>query len=321
MKTFFKKKGPFDINYLLKKIKFSKIKKLKKNEVKDISNLDDAKIGDITFFEKNKYYLSAKLTKASYCLVNEKNVSKLNPNTIAIISSYPLLDFILISKLFYPEADRDNFLFKQNAKYKKFFKHNTLVDATVKIGKNFKIGLNSVLKKNVIIGNNVKIGSNCVISNSVIGDNVTINDGSIIGKIGYGFKNIENNLIFIPHIGYVKILNNSYIGSGCVIDRGSFSNTIIGENTIIDNLVHIAHNVKIGSSCFITAQVGIAGSTEIGNNCLIGGQSGISGHLKIGNNVHIGGHSGVIRNISDKSKIMGYPAINIKEFLKRSVIK
>ena len=87
---------------------------------------------------------------------------------------------------------------------------------------------------------------------------------------------------------------------------------------MLDNQIHIAHNVKIGNTCMIAGQVGIAGSTSIGNNCMIGGQAGISGHLKIGNFVHIAGHSGVLHDIEDNKKVMGYPAEDVKKFLKRS---
>jgi len=80
--------------------------------------------------------------------------------------------------------------------------------------------------------------------------------------------------------------------------------------------VHIAHNVKIGKNCIITAQVGFAGSTIVGNHVSIGGQAGISGHLIVGNNVQIGGGSGVIKNIPNNSKVMGYPAKDIRNFLK-----
>ena len=106
------------------------------------------------------------------------------------------------------------------------------------------------------------------------------------------------------------------IGCNNTIDRGSLSNTFIGENTFIDNQVHIAHNVNIGKNCIITAQVGFAGSSNIGDKVQIGGQAGISGHLKIGNNVQIGGGSGVIKDIPDNSKVMGYPARDLRDFIK-----
>ena len=109
---------------------------------------------------------------------------------------------------------------------------------------------------------------------------------------------------------------NSEIGSGTTIDRGSMSNTIIGKNTFLDNQIHIAHNNKIGDNCIIAGQVGFAGSSVIGNNVMIGGQAGVSGHLKIGNNVQIGGGSGVINDIPDNSKVMGYPSKELRKFLK-----
>ena len=114
----------------------------------------------------------------------------------------------------------------------------------------------------------------------------------------------------------VIISDNVEIGCNNTIDRGSLSNTFIGENTFIDNQVHIAHNVNIGKNCIITAQVGFAGSSSIGEKVQIGGQAGISGHLKIGNNVQIGGGSGVIKDIENNQIVMGYPAIPFKDFIK-----
>ena len=125
----------------------------------------------------------------------------------------------------------------------------------------------------------------------------------------------DKNLRY-PHMGYVLIHDNCEIGCGSTIDRGSMSITSIGKNTFLDNQIHIAHNVKIGENSIIAGQVGIAGSSILGNNVKIGGQAGISGHLSIGNNVEIAGGSGVIKNIPDNSKVMGYPAKNIRDFLK-----
>ena len=129
------------------------------------------------------------------------------------------------------------------------------------------------------------------------------------------FPNKEKNIRY-PHIGIVIIDDNAEIGCGSTIDRGSLSNTVIGKNTFLDNQIHIAHNNKIGKNCIIAGQVGLAGSSTLGDNVMIGGQAGISGHLKIGSNVQIGGGSGVIKNIPNDSKVMGYPAKDLKNFIK-----
>ena len=178
------------------------------------------------------------------------------------------------------------------------------------------IGHNTIIEQNVSIGKNCRIGSNSIIRNTLIKDNVKILDKCVIGKHGFGFFPVNNVNLRYPHIGMVIIENHCEIGCGSTIDRGSMSNTVIGKNTYLDNQIHIAHNVKIGENSIIAGQVGIAGSSTLGKNLRIGGQAGISGHLKIGDNVEIAGGSGVIRDIPDNTKVMGYPAKNIREFLK-----
>ena len=141
-------------------------------------------------------------------------------------------------------------------------------------------------------------------------------DGSKIGQKGFGFIPMKDKNIKFPHIGRVIIDDDVEIASNCTIDRGSVDDTKIGKNTYLDNQIHIAHNVKIGSNCMIAGQVGFAGSSVIGNKVSIGGQAGISGHLKIGSNVKIGGGSGVVKDIEDNQTVMGYPAIDLRNFLK-----
>ena len=144
-----------------------------------------------------------------------------------------------------------------------------------------------------------------------------IQDGCKIGVKGFGFIPIKDNNFRFPHIGRVILKDNVELGANCTIDRGSIGDTVVGENTFLDNQVHMAHNVKVGKNCMIAGQVGFAGSSTLGDNVSIGGQAGISGHLKIGNNVKIGGGSGVVKDIEDNSVVMGYPAVPLKEFLKK----
>jgi UDP-3-O-[3-hydroxymyristoyl] glucosamine N-acyltransferase len=147
---------------------------------------------------------------------------------------------------------------------------------------------------------------------------VVVQDGCKIGLKGFGFIPVKGKNLRFPHIGNVIIKDNAEIGACCTIDRGSINDTLIGENTFLDNQVHIAHNVKIGNNCMIAGQVGFAGSSVIGEGVSIGGQAGISGHLKIGNKVKIGGGSGVIKDIKDGTTVMGYPAVSLKDFIRNS---
>jgi len=319
---FFKNTGPYSLNFLLENLNL-KITEFDE-QVNDIKNLHSSQHKDITFFHSKKYADQAKSTKASYCITTEKLKSYLPEKCNAIISNKVLLDTAVITKIFYPNSVTDDFDntvedinvtdFKKKVKSGK----NVLIGQNVKIGSNCLIGHNTIIEKNVSIGDNCSIGSNVIIRNSVIKNNVHILDGCVIGKKGFGFFPDKNSNFRYPQIGAVIINDNAEIGCGSTIDRGSLSNTIIGKNTYLDNQIHIAHNVKIGENCIIAGQVGFAGSSTLGNNVMIGGQAGVSGHLKIGNNVQIGGGSGVINDIPDNSKVMGYPAKNLKDFLRES---
>ena len=286
-----------------------------------VNNIKDATINEITFFNNLNYEIEAKNCNALACIVSEKIAKILNKNVIPIISKNPLIDFYKVVSIFYPDSSLDNerinILKNKNYFSKKniFIGYNSLIDKSVKIGNSSKIGNNVVIKSNVHIGKNCIIGSNVIIENSLLGDNITIKSGTLIGQAGFGFNFEKKKRIKFPHIGRVIIENDVQIGSFCTIDRGSLTDTVIGEFTSIDNQVQIAHNVKIGNFCMIAAQSGIAGSTTIGNNVKIGGQTGISGHLSIGNNVKIGGKSGVIADIEDNQTVMGYPAKSIRDFL------
>ena len=319
---FYKNHSPFKISEILESLEIKFEKDTLDKEVTDIKDLLNANDNEITFLHSNKYSEVARKTKASFCITTNLLKHYLPKSCIPIIVENVLVATSKITSKFYPESVNDNFddtainidetNFKNNIKHGK----NVLIGTNVVIGSNCSIGHNTIIEKNVSIGNNCSIGSNSIIRNTIIKNDVKILDNCVIGKHGFGFfPNNSKNLRY-PHIGIVLIEDNCEIGCGSTIDRGSMSNTVIGKNTYLDNQIHIAHNVKIGENSIIAGQVGIAGSSVIGSNVKIGGQAGVSGHLKIGNNVEIGGGSGVIRDIPDNTKVMGYPAKNIRQFLR-----
>ena len=321
---FFKNKGPFDIKKLLKLSSIAQKSDFNKDNIFDVKDLISATKNDITFFHSKKYEVLASETKALFCITSNNLKSILPTSCNKIIVDNVLMATAKITKVFYPDAVNDDFdpnvkeIKKKYLKDKIKFGKNVLIGTNVKIGKACLIGHNTILESNVVIGNNCSIGSNVIIRNTIIKNKVNILDGCVIGKKGFGFFPENESNFRYPHIGIVIINDYAEIGCGSTIDRGSISNTVIGKNTYLDNQVHIAHNNKIGNNCIIAGQVGFAGSSTLGNNVMIGGQAGIAGHLKIGNNVQIAGGSGVIKSISDNSRVMGYPAKDLRNFIKNN---
>ena len=319
---FFKNYGPLTISNILKILKIKDEKINLDTEIKDIKDLLNSNKGEITFFHSKKYKDFAKKTKASFCITTKALKIELPKHCVPLIVDNVLLAVSLLTSKFYPDSVNDDFdestIEISKTKFKNIVKYgkNVLIGENILIGSNCKIGHNSIIEKNVILGDNCSIGSNTILRNTIIKSNVKILDNCVIGKHGFGFFPQKENNIRYPHIGIVLINDNCEIGCGSTIDRGSMSDTVIGKNTYLDNQIHIGHNVRIGENSIIAGQVGIAGSTIIGNNVKIGGQAGISGHLKIGNNVEIAGASGVIKDIPDNAKVMGYPAKNIRDFLR-----
>lgn len=216
----------------------------------------------------------------------------------------------------------------------------SVISAQAKLGANVSVGAyaviedgavigdNTVVFPQVYIGKNVQIGKDCCIypqvvirEDCVLKDHVILQPGAKIGGDGFGFAFHEGRHQKIPQIGNVIIESDVEIQANSCIDRAKISSTVIGANTKIDNLVQIAHNVKVGQSTIMCAQVGVAGTTTIGNGVIAAGQVGIVGHLNIGDGVQMGAQSGVINSIPAGQSYFGYPAGPMKETLKKLAIE
>jgi UDP-3-O-[3-hydroxymyristoyl] glucosamine N-acyltransferase len=173
------------------------------------------------------------------------------------------------------------------------------------------------------------MGDNCTLNpgvkiyhDCVLGEGVTIHAGTVIGSDGFGFApQSETEFMKIPQIGNVVIEDHVEIGANVTIDRATMGSTIIRRGVKLDNLIQIGHNVEVGENTVMAAQTGIAGSTKIGKNCMFGGQVGISGHIKIADGTKIGAQSGVPSDVKkENSVLLGYPAIDHRDFLRFAVI-
>ncbi len=175
------------------------------------------------------------------------------------------------------------------------------------IGRNVEIGDGSIIYPGVKIYDGCRIGARCI-----------IHSGVVIGADGFGFAPAADGYHKIPQIGIVEIADDVEIGANTTVDRATMGATRVGRGTKLDNLIQVAHNAEIGESTVIAAQAGIAGSTKLGSRCMIGGQVGFAGHITVGDNVSIGAQSGIPNNVADGSRVMGYPAVPARDFMRQS---
>ena len=284
-------------------------------EINGVSTLTCAGAGEITFLVNQKYISQLKDTGAGAIII-DKPVDTDIPLLIAKDPYYAFMQIVV--------------LLHGHRKHKKtgVSKRSAIAD-TAKIGPDCsihdfatisddaRIGENCVIYPNVFIGPDVHIGNNCIIYPNVviydecrIGNRVIIHAGASIGEDGFGFATHKGVHHKIPQIGIVILEDDVEIGSCCAIERGTLTDTLIGQGSKIGDQVGIGHGTRIGPHCLLVPKVGIAGSTTLGHHCVIGGQVGIVGHIKLGNMVTVAAQSGVINDVPDGSTVLGSPAID-----------
>ena len=312
-KNFFPFKKKYNIEDLIILLEDQIISKKVNNNfiVNDVSSLNVIRDNSIIFIDKE---LNDERFKNNNIHIISNNIQ--NERFYKNISIVKNLNFCYNNILNNIFSHDDQLGFKDDLE----FINGSYISKYSKINNSSEIGKNCLISRGVIIGNNSIIKNNVVIKNTIIGNNVVINDNTSLGTTGFGFDfKIRGSSNLNPQIGIVFIDDNVHIGASCTIDRGKIDYTCVGKNSMIDNMVHIAHNVIIGDNACIAAQTGISGSVIIGNNVTIGGKVGLAGHINIGNNVIIAARSGVTKNIKDNSTVAGFPAIDIKEWKKNLI--
>ncbi|KEC56940.1 UDP-3-O-(3-hydroxymyristoyl)glucosamine N-acyltransferase [Bartonella rochalimae] len=297
--------------------------------INTLSSVESAGEGSLVFIE-NRKFSDALLGSSAVAVFCTSDIVFKVPETIAVlVTSTPQRDFAQVGRILFPASVRPTPWFGQkeislhahihpSAK----LENDVCVEAGAVIGRNVEIGSGTLISSTAVIGENCRIGRDCYIAPkvtvqySLIGDRVYIYPGVCIGQDGFGYVRSAIGVEKIPHLGRVIIQDGVEIGANTTIDRGTFDDTIIGEGSKIDNLVQIAHNVKIGRYCLIAAQCGIAGSTSIGDMSQLGGSVGIADHITIGECVQIAAGSGVMNDIPDGEKWGGSPARPFKQWFR-----
>jgi len=297
--------------------------------VEKVTPLDEAGPASLTFFDNPKYLDALRATSAMACFVALRHAARVPKATLALLTETPYRDFALVLARLYPDALRLCTLFGSNGVSPGASVHpearlepDVIVDPGAVIGPKAEIGSGSVIGPNVVIAPNVKIGRGCAIgpgvriANALIGNRVIIHAGAAIGQDGFGFVVGSSSHTKVPQIGRVIIQDDVEIGANTTIDRGAMHDTVIGEGTKIDNLVQIAHNVRIGRHCLIVAQAGISGSTELDDFVGVGGQAGFAGHLHVGAGAQIAAQAGVISDVPGQARLGGTPARSFRAWLR-----
>jgi UDP-3-O-[3-hydroxymyristoyl] glucosamine N-acyltransferase len=284
--------------------------------IRAASTLGRADEGQISFLTNRKYEKQLRTTKASAVIVGKETSAA---NVPLLIADNPYYAFMQIMVLLHGHRKHKKVGISPRASISDTAKIgiDCHIFDFVTISDRARIKDGCIIYPGAYIGRDVHIGNDSIIYPNVtiydsckIGNRVIINANTAIGEDGFGYATHKGIHHKIPQTGTVVIEDDVEIGSCCGIERGTLSDTVIGQGSKLGDMVTIGHGTRIGPHCLLVAQVGVAGSTNIGHHCTIGGQVGIVGHITIGNNVTIGAQAGVINSIADNKVVLGAPAVD-----------
>ncbi|MDR2106953.1 MAG: UDP-3-O-(3-hydroxymyristoyl)glucosamine N-acyltransferase [Holosporaceae bacterium] len=301
-------------------------------QISGVATLKNASPSDLSFFSNKKYLADLKNTSAGAVILTKDNVPNLPEGVAGLVYPNAAIGYAKALEVLCPKDKQESLIcatavIHESAEIGASCRigEHVVIEENVKIGDDTVIGHNSVIGKGCRIGSGGRIGSNVTITHCIAGNNVLINSGARIGESGFGIIPTGKEMVYVRQLGRVIIGNRVRIGANTTVDRGSLEDTVIGNDTVIDNLVQIAHNVSIGERSILVAQVGIAGSTRVGNDVVLAGQTGVAGHLEIGNGAIAAAKSGIASGVEAGKIVGGIPAVDVNiwrrqaAFLKMSV--
>lgn len=299
-------------------------------EVTGFAKIEEAQPGQITFIANPKYTHFIHTTDASVVLVSDgfdpEGPLREGLTLIRVADPYAALADLLNAfeaGKSRPKGIEQPCFIAEGVEIPEY----CYVGAFAYIGKGARIGHGASIYPQAYVGENVEIGDHTVIRSGAriyegcrIGKNCIVHSGAVIGADGFGFApTADGSYEKIPQIGVVVLEDYVEIGANTTVDRATFGATRIGKGTKLDNLIQIAHNVELGENNVFAAQTGIAGSTKIGSYNRVGGQCGFSGHITVGNCNEFGAQSGIPNNVGSGKRLIGYPAVDARQFARTQV--
>ncbi len=290
-------------------------------EIAGVAPLSVAGESDLSFLSNPRYRETAKSSAAGAIVVSGETTL---PGHTLLIAGNPYLAFARAIELFHPPRIFEGGIHPTALVGKECsFAPSCHVGPYVVIGDRAVIGEGSVIEAGCVVGRDCVIGERCRLYPRVVlyddtrlGNEVILHSGVVVGSDGFGFAHDGGRYVKVPQIGRAVVEDSVEIGANSTVDRGALQETRIGGGTKIDNLVQVAHNVRIGHSCILVAQSGISGSTSLGEGVILAGQSGIVGHVTIGDGTRIGAKSAVTKSLPAGSFVTGHPAQPHRKWLK-----
>ena len=289
--------------------------------VSAVSVLDQAGPETVTFLSDRRLADNLRTSRAGACFITQRLEEAAPEGCARLIVASPQAAYALAAqRLHRPRTSSADQFVSPQARLEEdvVIAPGAVVGEGAHIGRGTIIGPGAVIGPGVAIGRDCEIGARAVVGFALIGDRVRIYAGAIVGEAGFGATPGPTGLIDIPQLGRVIIQDGVTIGAGTCIDRGAFGDTVIGENTKIDNLVQIAHNVRVGRNCVMAAHTGISGSVIIGDGCQFGGRAGIADHVNIGDGARIAAAAGVMKNVPAGETWGGSPARPLKKWMRET---
>ncbi len=297
--------------------------------IESFGQIDHAGAGSITFLANPKYTPFIYTTEASAVLVADNFVPEKPVKAALLRVSDPYAALAELMTLAQRLTAHVPTGIEQPCRLPEGFElpEGGYIGAFAYLSDNVKVGKGVMIYPQCYIGNDVEIGEGTVIyagvriySGTRIGKRCIIHSGAVIGADGFGFAPLpDGSYEKIPQLGHVEIADDVEIGANTTVDRATFGATRIGKGTKLDNLVQLGHNVEVGEHNVLCAQVGVAGSTHIGSHNMIAGQVGFAGHIRIGDRNKFGAQSGIPNTVGSDKSLIGYPAIEQRQFAKNQV--